>query len=95
MNLINLINEDVLVQLISSEVEKLANIKFEEFKKDLAVNYYFDDCLLNKKEVSKKLNISLRQVDSLVSSRRLKKCAIGRSVKFRNSDVLNYMANLN
>lgn len=94
MNLINLINEDVLVQLISSEVEKLANIKFDEFKKDLAVNYYFDDCLLSRDQVSIKLDISLRQVDKLVETKRLKKCSIGRSVKFRNSDVLEYMANL-
>lgn len=94
MNLINLINEDVLVQLISSEVEKLANIKFEEFKKDLAVNYYFDDFLLSRDQVSIKLDISLRQVDKLVETKRLKKCSIGRSVKFRNSDVLEYMANL-
>lgn len=94
MDLTNLFNEDVLSRLISAEVEKLANIKFEEFKKSLEETYVFDDKLLNRDEVSKKLDISLRQVDTLVQTKRLKKCSIGRSVKFRNSDVLEYMANL-
>lgn len=94
MGIPDLINHDAIVRFIKEEVDKLASIKIEEFRKELSQNYYFDDCLLNREAVSSKLDISLRQVDTLVKTKRLKKCSIGRSVKFRNSDVLEYMAKL-
>jgi predicted DNA-binding transcriptional regulator AlpA len=91
MDLTNLFNEDVLSRLISAEVEKLANIKFEEFKKDLAENYFFDDRLLDKVATAKKLDVSVRQLDNLVERGKLNKVLIGRSVKFKNSEVLEYI----
>jgi predicted DNA-binding transcriptional regulator AlpA len=94
MNLTNLFNEEALTKMINDEVEKLTKIKLEGFKQELSKNYFFDDKLLNRKEVSLKLGISLRQVDTLVKSKKLKKCSIGRSIKFRNSDVLEYIFNL-
>ncbi len=91
MDLTNLFNEDVLSRLISAEVEKLANIKFEEFNKELLKNYTFDDKLLSREATAKKLDISVRQVDNLVKKGRLNKCSIGRSVKFKNSNILAYI----
>ena len=79
---------------VNNEVERLFAIKVEEFKKELSVNYSFDDCLLDRVQVSDKLGISIRQVDNLTSSGKLKKCSLGRGVKFRNSDVLEYMKSL-
>lgn len=94
MDLSNFINEEVLMNNINNEVERLFKIKFEEIKKELSGNYSFDDCLLDRVQVSGKLGISIRQVDNLTSRGKLKKCSLGRGVKFRNSDVLEYMKSL-
>jgi predicted DNA-binding transcriptional regulator AlpA len=91
MGITELINYDVLKKIINDEVERLATVKFEEFKKELLVNYSFDDKLLNREDTAKKLDISVRQVDNLVEKGKLKKGSIGRSVKFKNSDVLAYI----
>lgn len=94
MGIPELINQEAIFKIINDEVEKLATKKIEEFRRELAQNYCFDDSLINREAVSKKLDISLRQVDTLVKTGRLKKCSIGRSVKFRNSDVLAYIRTL-
>lgn len=94
MDLSNLFNEEALINIINNEVERLATIKFEEFKKELSVSYSFDDCLLDRVQVSSKLGISIRQVDNLTNRGKLKKCSLGRGVKFRNSDVLEYIKSL-
>ncbi len=91
MDLSNLINENALIKMINNEVERLSIIKFEEFKKELLENYSFDDKLLNREATAEKLNLSVRQVDNLAEKGKLKKCSIGRSVKYKNSDVLVYI----
>ena len=91
MGITELINYDALKKIINDEVERLATVKFEEFKKELLVNYSFDDKLLNREDTAKKLNLSVRQVDNLAEKGKLKKCSIGRSVKYKNSDVLAYI----
>lgn len=94
----SIINQDALQSQINSEVERLTAIKFEEFKnnllEELSKNYYFDDCLLDKIKVARKLGISVRQVDNLVTKGKLKKCGLGRSVKFKNSDINEYVRSL-
>ena len=94
MGIPELINQEAIFKIINDEVEKLAIKKIEEFRRELAQNYFFDDSLMNKKTVSKKLDISVRQVDNLMKTGKLKNCAIGRSVKFKNSDILAYIATL-
>ena len=91
MGITELINYDALKKIINDEVERLAAVKFEEFKKELLENYSFDDKLLNREATAKKLNLSVRQVDNLAEKGKLKKCSIGRSVKYKNSDVLVYI----
>lgn len=95
----SIINQDALHVQINNEVERLTAIRFEEFKnnllQELSKNYYFVDNLFNKKKVAEILDISVRQVDNLVDSGKLKKCGLGRSVKFRNSDVNEYIKSLN
>lgn len=94
MDLSKLINENALITCVNNEVERLFAIKVEEFKKELSGNYSFDDYLLNRVQVSNKLGISIRQVDTLTRRGKLKKCSLGRGVKFRNSDVLEYIKSL-
>lgn len=94
MGVPELINQEAILRIINDEVEKLATKKLEEFRNELAQSYYFDDYLIDRVAASIKLDVSLRQVDTLVKTGKLKKCAIGRSVKFRNSDVLAYMSAL-
>ncbi|MEI7509033.1 MAG: hypothetical protein WCJ62_06160 [Flavobacterium sp.] len=91
MGITELINYDALKKIINDEVERLATVKFEEFKKELSENYSFDDKLLNREATAKKLNLSVRQVDNLAEKGKLTKCSIGRSVKYKNSDVLAYI----
>ncbi len=91
MDLSKLINENALIACVNNEVERLFAIKVEAFKKELSGNYSFDDYLLNRVQVSDKLGISIRQVDTLTRRGKLKKCSLGRNVKFRNSDVIEYI----
>ncbi len=99
MSTSSIINQEALETQINNEVERLVKIKLEEFKnsllKELSQNYYFVDNLFDKTKVAKILDISVRQVDNLVSSGKLKKCGLGRSVKFRNSDINEYIKSLN
>ena len=87
-------NKIVLDKLIKDEVSRLNVIDFENFKVDFLKNYVFDDKLLSREEVAEKLNVSIGTVDNLVKRKRLSKCSIGKSVKFRNSDILTYIKNL-
>ncbi|MCW1148046.1 helix-turn-helix transcriptional regulator [Flavobacterium lacisediminis] len=89
-----LLNEDFLNSIIKSRVDSVLSDFVSELQKDLSANYYLDDSLLTKHEVAKKLNISIRQVDNLKNKGKLKSCLIGKSVRFRNSDVLNYIKSL-
>ena len=94
MSLIKLLNEDVLMSIINAEVNRLVAIKSDELKAELSKNYSFNDSLLNRKEVASKLKVSVRQIDNLRASGKLKDCCVGRSVRFKNSDVLLYINSL-
>ena len=87
----SLINQDVLVALVKEEAQKLFIEMSEKFQNELATNYTFDDKLLTRDEVAKKLAVSKGTVDNMSSSGRLKPLTIGRSVRFRNSDVLEFI----
>lgn len=87
----SLINQDVLVALVKEEAQKLFFEMSEKFQNELATNYTFDDKLLTREEVAKKLAVSKGTVDNMSSSGRLKPLTIGRSVRFRNSDVLEFI----
>jgi predicted DNA-binding transcriptional regulator AlpA len=94
MGINDLINYDALKKIINDEVDRITTEKFEGYKKELLVNYCFDDKLLDRKATAKKLDLSIRQVDNLAEKGKLKKCSIGRSVKYKNSDVLAYINSL-
>ena len=92
-NLIN-INEKVIVDFIKNEVERLVALRINDFEKKLSENYYFDDKLLSREEVADKLAISIGTLDNQRKRGKLKGCAIGKGVKFRNSEVLEYIKSL-
>ncbi len=98
MNLINLFNEEALIKMINDQVEKLTKIKLEEFKKDfyeeLAQNYYLDDLLISRKETAKLLSMCVRNLDYNTSNGKIKSVNQGRCVKYRKTDILEYMKNL-
>ena len=87
----SLINQDVLVALVKEEAQKMFIEMSEKFQNELAANYTFDDKLLTREEVAKKLAVSKGTVDNMSSSGRLKPLTIGRSIRFRNSDVLEFI----
>ncbi len=94
MNSENIINFEALNVLIKNEVKRLVEVEVRIFKKELSANYYFEDCLMSREEVAKKLNISLGTLDNLRDRNKLHACRIGNSVKFRKSDILEYISNL-
>lgn len=79
------------MNMIKAEVEKLATIKFEEFKKDLSENYFFDDKFLTREQVAEKLELSIGSVDNLRKKGKLNGYRVGTLVRFKNSEVLAYM----
>ena len=87
-------NKTLLDDLIKKEVDRLVEERFDELKKVLSQTYFFDDSLLSREEVAKKLGVSIGKVDSLKKTKKLKSCNSGRNVKFRNSDVLQYIKSL-
>lgn len=94
MGLSNLINLDELDNIINKRVSESLEIKAKELKEELAKNYVFNDYNLTRKDVASVLAISLRQVDNLKSMGKLKPCSIGKSVRFKNSVVQEYIKNL-
>jgi len=88
-------NQNLFRDLIKQEVNKLVEIKFEELKKELLQTYVFDDKLLSREDVAEKLNVSVGKIDNLRKNKKLKGCGVGRSVKFRNSEILEYIRSLN
>lgn len=94
----SIINQDALQAQINNEVERLVKIKFESFKNEflneLSQNYYLDDFLLSRKETAKKLDICLRTLDTRTENGKIKKVSQGNGVKYRNSDVLEYIKQL-
>lgn len=81
-------------EMIKKEVERLVRLQMDNFEKQLSENYCFDDKLLSREEVAIKLDISLGTLDNQRKRGKLKGCAIGKSVKFRNSEVLTYIKSL-
>lgn len=88
-------NQNLFRDLIKQEVDKLVEIKFEELKKELLQTYVFDDKLLSREDVAEKLNVSVGTIDNQRKSKKLKGYGLGRSVKFRNSEILEYIRSLN
>lgn len=84
-------NPSVLSEYIEKEVERLVALRFDAFKTDLSENYFFDDCLLSREEVAKKLDVSLGKLDDLRRRNKIKSCALGKGVKFRKSEVLKFI----
>lgn len=98
MVLTNLFNEEALIKMINDEVEKLTKIKFEEFKQDyfkeLAQNYFLEDSLISRQETARMLSMCVRNLDYNTSEGKIKSVNQGRSVKYRKSDILEYIRNL-
>ena len=94
----SIINQDALHAQINNEVERLTAIRFEEFKDalldEIAQNYYFDDCLLSREEVAKKLDVSIGTVDNLKKRGTIVSSNIGKGVKYKKSEILRYMKTL-
>lgn len=88
------LNTDVLDNYIKLEVERLVELRFEELRSQFSKDYYFDDCLLSREEVAKKLDVSIGKLDGLRKKNKLKSCPMGKGVKFRKSDVLEYIKSL-
>ena len=91
----NFFNTNVLHDEIKNEVDRLVKIKFEELKKELLQTYFFNDNLLSREAAAEKLNVSVGTIDNLRKSKKLKGCSIRRSVKFKNSEILEYIRSLN
>lgn len=81
-------------EIIKKEVERLVRLQMDNFEKQLSENYCFDDKLLSRKATAEKLDISVRTLDNRVSKGKIKSVNLGRGVKFRNSDVLEFIKNL-
>jgi len=93
-NAIFSLNEKLLNEMIAAQVDKLVAIKLQEFETQLSSNYIFDDYLLSREEVANKLNISKGTLDNLRNRKVLIGYNVGKSVKFKKSDVLQYIKNL-
>jgi excisionase family DNA binding protein len=87
----SLLNQDVLVEIIKNEAQKMFALMAEEFQKELTTNYTFDDKLLTRDEVAIKLSVSKGTVDNLNKAGKITACSIGKSVRYRNSEILNYI----
>lgn len=92
----NLFNFDQIAfeEIVKAEVEKLIKQHMNTYEQKLAENYYFDDKLLSRKETANKLNISVRTLDDKTKNGKIRSVGQGRSVKFRNSDILEYIKKL-
>lgn len=86
-----LINQDVLAALVKEEAQRLFSEMVEHFKNELAANYTFDDRLLTREEVAIKLCVSKGTVDNMSRAGKLNPVTIGRSIRFRNSEVLDFI----
>jgi hypothetical protein len=93
---LNIFNFDQIAfeDIIKGEVEKLVKQHMSAYEQKLAENYYFDDKLLSREETAIKLNISVRTLADRTSKGKIKSTCLGRSVKYRNSDILAYIKNL-
>lgn len=93
---VNIFNFDQIVfeDIIKTEVEKLVKQYMSSYEQKLAENYCFDDKLLSRKETANKLNISLRTLADKTKNGKIRSVCQGRSVKFRNSDILEYIKKL-
>ena len=88
------LNQDLLIEVINNLVTKLVEAKLDEFKKDLSSNYYFDDSLITREELAGKLNVSIGTIDNLRMRGRITGRSVGKSVRFKNSEILEYIKNL-
>mgnify|MGYP006174398297 CR=1 FL=1 len=88
------LNQELLIKVINNLVTKLVEAKLDEFKKDLSSNYYFDDSLITREELAGKLNVSIGTIDNLRMRGRITGRSVGKSVRFKNSEILEYIKNL-
>lgn len=84
----------MLNEIIAAHVDKLVAIKLQEFETQLSSNYTFDDSLLSREEVANKLNVSLGTVDNMRDQKKIIGYSVGKLVKFKKSEVLQYIKNL-
>lgn len=89
-----LLNEDFLNNIIKSQVDLVLSGFVSNLHNDLSVVSNLGDFLLDREQVAKILNISVRQVDNLKSKGKLKSCLIGKSVRFKNSTIQDYIKSL-
>jgi excisionase family DNA binding protein len=88
------LNQELLIEVINNLVTKLVETKLDEFKKDLSSNYYFDDSLITREELAGKLNVSIGTIDNLRMRGRITGRSVGKSVRFKNSEILEYIKTL-
>lgn len=89
-----LLNEDFLNSIIKSHINLALNDFVSNLHNDLSTVSSLGDFLLEREDVAKILKISVRQVDNLKSKGKLKPCLIGKSVRFKNSVVQDYIKSL-
>jgi excisionase family DNA binding protein len=85
------LNQELLIEVINNLVNDLVEAKFDEFKKDLSSNYYFDDSLITREELADKLNVSIGTIDNLRARGKITGRSVGKSVRFKNSEILEYI----
>lgn len=88
------LNENMLNAIIAAQVDKLVAIKLREFETQLSLNYIFDDSLLSREEVANKINVSLGTLDNMRDQKKIIGYSVGKLVKFKKSEVLQYIKNL-
>jgi hypothetical protein len=88
------LNQELLIEVINNLVTKLVETKLDEFKKDLSSNYYFDDSLITREKLAGKLNVSIGTIDNLRMRGRITGRSVGKSVRFKNSEILEYIKTL-
>ena len=49
---------------------------------------------MSREDVAEKLNVSIGTIDNLRNRNRLHACRVGNSVKFRKSEILEYIKQL-
>lgn len=89
-----ILNQELLGEVINNLVTKLVETKLNEFKKDLSSNYYFDDSLITREEFADKLNVSIGTIDNLRARGKIIGRSVGKSVRFKKSESLEYIKNL-
>ena len=88
------LNHQLLNQIIEAEVERLVSEHLETFQKELSDNYIFNDRLLSREEVAIKLDVSLGKLDTMRKRKTIKGYSVGNAVKFKNSEILDYIKSL-